>query len=204
MKRTAVIFALYWELRPLARRLGINFFKSLSPVVLLGDRNILLARSGVGAERAERLAENIIKNFRPELVISAGFCGALVKDLKIGDVIVSDLKDRKLFCSPQPLFTCEEKTAAFQREGAIIVDMESDAVASAAKKYDIPFIAVKAVSDTLLDELPRSFLQLLSPPRLLRFKRNTGLASNNLAEFLFDYINPDFANAKSGINKGAA
>ena len=67
MKRTAVIFALYWELRPLARRLGINFFKSLSPVVLLGDRNILLARSGVGAERAERLAENIIKNFRPEL-----------------------------------------------------------------------------------------------------------------------------------------
>lgn len=189
MKRTAVIFALYWELRPLARQLGVNFFKSLSQVVLLGDRNILLARSGMGSEKTERLAENIIKNFRPELVISAGFCGALVKDLKIGDVVVSDLKDRKLFCSPQPLFTCEEKTAAFQREGAIIVDMESDAVASAAKKHNIPFIAVKAVSDTLLDELPRSFLQLLSPPRLLRFKRNAGIASRKLSDFLFDYLN---------------
>lgn len=189
MKRTAVIFALYWELRPLARRLGVNFFESLSPVVSTEGGDMVLARSGVGAERAERSAENIIKNFRPELIISAGFCGALVQDLKIGDVIVSDLKDRKLFCSPQPLFTCEEKTAAFQREGAIIVDMESDAVASAAKKYDIPFIAVKAVSDTLLDELPKSFLQLFSPQRLLRFKRNADLASNNLAEFLFDYLN---------------
>lgn len=189
MKRTAVIFALYWELRPFARRLGISFFKSLSPVVLPGDRNILLARSGIGAEKAERLAEDIINDFKPELMISAGFCGALVKDLKIGDVIVSDLKDRKLFCSPQPLFTCEEKTAAFQREGAIIVDMESGAVAAAARKHDIPFIAVKAVSDTLLDELPRSFLQLLSPPRLLRLKRNADISSNNLAEFLFEYIN---------------
>jgi len=189
MKRTAVIFAVYWELRPFARRLGINFFKSLSPVVLLGDRNILLARSGMGAEKAGRLTEDIINDFKPELIISAGFCGALVKDLKIGDVIVSDLKDHKLFCSPQPLFTCEEKTAVFQREGAIVVDMESGAVAEAARRHDIPFIAVKAISDTLLDELPRSFLQLLSPPRLLNFKKNTDLASNNLAEFLFDYIN---------------
>lgn len=193
MKRTAVIFALYWELRPFARRLGVNFFKSLSPVVSPDGGEIILARSGMGAEKAEKLSEDIIKDFRPELIISAGFCGALVKDLRIGDVIVSDLKDRKLYCSPQPLFTCEEKTALFQREGAIIVDMESDAVASAARKYDVPFIAIKAISDTLLDELPRSFLQLLSPPRLLRFKRNADLASNNLAEFLFDYINKGVA-----------
>lgn len=189
MKRTAVIFAVYWELRPLARRMGISFFRSLSQIVSLGDGNILLARSGIGAEKAGGLAEDIINDFKPELMISAGFCGALVKDLKIGDVIVSDLKDRKLFCSPQPLFTCEEKTAVFQREGAIIVDMESGAVAEAARRHDIPFIAVKAISDTLLDELPRSFLQLLSPPRLLRFRRNAGIASNNLAEFLFEYIN---------------
>jgi len=189
VKRTAVIFALYQELRPFARRLGVNFFKSLPSVVLSEGGDIILARSGMDAEKAGRLAENIINDFKPGLIISAGFCGALVKDLKIGDVIVSDLKDRKLFCSPQPLFTCEEKTAAFRREGAIVVDMESDAVASAAKKYGIPFIAVKAVSDTLLDELPKSFLQLLLPPRLLRFKRDADLASNNLAEFLFDYIN---------------
>ncbi len=189
MKRTAVIFAFYWELRPFARRLGVTFFRSLSKIMTAGDGNIILARSGIGKEKAERLTERIIIDFKPELVISAGFCGALVNDLRIGDVIISDLKDRKLFCSPRPLFTCEEKTAAFHREGAIVVDMESDGVAAAAKKFDAPFIAVKAVSDTLIDELPNSFLRLLSPPRLIRFKRATDIASKNLSEFLYDYIN---------------
>ncbi|MDD5073417.1 MAG: hypothetical protein PHX64_06050 [Candidatus Omnitrophica bacterium] len=189
MKKIAVIFAFYRELRPLARLMSVNFFKSLRPVILAKDGYLVLANSGIGAEKAGEMAEDIIKDFKPDLIISAGFCGALVKDLKIGDVIVSDLRDRKLFCSPRPLFTCEEKSAAFQREGAIIVDMESEAVSSAAKRHNIPFIAVKAVSDTLLDDLPRSFLQFLWPPRLLRLKRNTDLASNNLAEFLLDYIN---------------
>ena len=189
MKKIAVIFAFYWELRPLARRLGVNFFKSLRPVIAAKDGYLVLAKSGIGAERAGAVAEDIIRDFKPDLIISAGYCGALVKDLKIGDVVVSDLQDRKLFCSPRPLFTCEDKTAASQREGAIIVDMESGGVSSAAKRHNVPFIAVKAVSDTLLDDLPRSFPRLLWLPRLLRLKKNAGLASNNLAEFLLDYIN---------------
>ncbi len=189
MKKIAVIFAFYWELRPLARRLGIDLFRSMRPVIEAAEGYVILARSGMGADKAGVTAEDIIRDFKPDLIISAGFCGALSKDLKIGDVVVSDPEDRKLFCSPRPLFTCEEKTAAAEREGAIIVDMESGAVLSVAKKHGIPFIAMKAVSDTLLYELPRSFLQLLWLPRLLRLKRDVDLASNNLAEFLFDYIN---------------
>ena len=189
MKRVAVIFAFYWELEPFARRIGVNFFKTLSPVVIAGDGNLVLARSGMGNRKAEIFTENIIKNFRPELVISAGFCGALAENLKIGDVIVSDLRDRKLYCSPKPLFTCEEKTAAFKREGAVIVDMESSGVASAAQKSGIPFIAIKAVSDTLLEDLPKSFLDFTSPSKLWRIKVNADMASKNLAEFLFDYLN---------------
>jgi len=188
VKRTAVVFALYWELRPLARRLGINFFKSFSTVVTADDGNIILARSGMGVARAGKMAEHIINDFKPELIISAGFCGALVKDLKIGDVVVSDIKDRKLFCSPQPLFTCEEKNAAFEKKGAVIVDMESAAVASAAQKAGVSFLAIKAVSDTVSDELPKVFLQFLSMPKLLRLKNNFDIAANNLGEFLFDYI----------------
>lgn len=189
MKRTAVIFALYWELRPFAKRLGIGLIGSLPPVISAGGGGIILARSGAGTENAGRAAERIIKDFNPELVISAGFCGALVDELKIGDIIVSNLEDRKLFCSPKPLFTCEEKTAAFHKQGAIVVDMESEGVAGAAKRHGIDFLAVKAVSDTLLEELPRSFLGLLSLPRLMRFKKASETASKNLSDFLFDYIN---------------
>lgn len=186
--RAAVIFALYWELRPFAKRLGIGFIKSLSPIIVADGGNIVIARSGMGIGKSEKVAERIINEHRPDLIISAGFCGALVDELKIGDVIVSDLKDRKLFCSPKPLFTCEEKTAVFHKEGAIVVDMESSGVAQAARKSGVRFLAVKAVSDTLLEELPRSFLGFFSIPRLLRFKDASEKASKNLSEFLLEYI----------------
>ncbi len=186
--KAAVIFALYWELRPFAKRLNIGFFGSLSPVVYSEEEGIVIARSGMGAERSEKMAERVIEEYKPDLVISAGFCGALVDELKIGDMIVSDLKDRKLFCSPKPLFTCEEKTAAFHKEGAIVVDMESSGVAAAAAKAGIRYLAVKAVSDTLLEELPRSLLGFLSVPRLLRFRDASRKASKNLSEFLLEYI----------------
>jgi len=192
--KAAVIFALYWELRPFAKRLNIGFFGSLAPVIYSGEYDIVIARSGMGAERSEKTAERVIGEYKPDLIISAGFCGALVDELKIGDVIVSDLKDRKLFCSPKPLFTCEEKTAAFHKEGAIVVDMESSGVAEAAAKAGTRYLAVKAVSDTLLEELPRSLLGFFSVPRLLRFRDASQKASKNLSEFLLEYI-------KKGENK---
>ncbi|HOX09443.1 MAG TPA: hypothetical protein PLV09_00110 [Candidatus Omnitrophota bacterium] len=186
--KAAVIFALYWELRPFAKSLGIGFFESLAPVITAEGGDIVMARSGMGAERSEKAAARVIEEYKPDLIISAGFCGALVDELKIGDVIVSDLKDRKLFCSPKPLFTCEEKTAAFHKEGAIVVDMESSGVAKAAAKTGTRYLAVKAVSDTLLEELPRSLLGFFSVPRLLRFRDASKRASKNLSEFLLEYI----------------
>lgn len=187
--RAAVIFALYWESRPFAKRLGIGFIGSLPKVVSAQEGGIVIARSGIGTENSKKTAERIINEYHPDLIISAGFCGALVDGLKIGDVIVSDLKDRKLFCSAKPLFTCEDKTAAFRREGAIAVDMESSGVAEAAAAAGVRFLAVKAVSDTLLEELPRSILGFLSVPRLVRFKGAADKASKNLSGFLLEYIN---------------
>ena len=67
MKKIAVVFAFYWELRPLARRLGVNFFESLRPVITAKDGYLVLAKSGIGAERAGGMAEEIIKNFKPDL-----------------------------------------------------------------------------------------------------------------------------------------
>jgi nucleoside phosphorylase len=189
MRKTAVIFALYWELRPFARRLGMGFAASLAPVFTAKDGEVILARSGMGTDNARHTAEKVIKEYNPDIVISAGFCGALVKDLGVGDIIVSDLRDRKLYCSPKPLFTCEEKTEVFRREGSIVVDMESSGVAEAAMAAGVQFLAVKAVSDTLLDDLPRSLLWLLSPSRLMRFREASRKASNNLSGFLLEYIN---------------
>ncbi len=189
MKRTAVIFALFWELWPFTRRLKIPFYKAFRPRIILDEKGIALVRSGIGKEKAASATEKIINDFRPEMVISAGFCGALIEDLKVGDIVVSDLTDRKVFCSAKPLFTCEEKTAVYADHKALIVDMESEGVASTASRHGIPFLAVKAVSDSLKDDLPGTFHGSISLSKLMSLKRAADCASKNLAEFLYDYIN---------------
>lgn len=185
-RRTAIVFALFWELEPLGRRMGAGFLKAVSPCVLLEEGRVALVRSGIGKEKAASAAEKTVNCFRPEFLISAGLCGALIEELKVGDIVVSDLSDGKIFCSEKILFGYEEKLAAHRQHKAIAVDMESEGVASVAKKHGIPFIAVKAVSDGMKDDVPR--FPFITPPQAMRFKEAVAFASERLAEFLFEYL----------------
>ncbi len=189
MKRIAVIFALFWELWPLARKLGIPFLKTINRQIIVKNQNIVLIRCGMGKEKAMRATERVIDEFHPEIIVSAGFCGALVEDLKVGDIVTSDFSDGKIFCSRRPLASYDDKTAAHQQHKAIVVDMESEGVAAVARKHGIDFVAVKAVSDGLKDDIPIPSIRLASPSRLIRLKHSAGVASERLSEFLFDYIN---------------
>lgn len=188
MKRTAIVFALFNELLPTARGLGTPFFKTMHSQIILDEKNVALVRSGIGKERASKAAERVILKFRPDTIISAGFCGALVEDLKVGDVVVSDFSDGKIFCSNRPLFTCEEKMAAHHQHKAVVVDMESEGVAVIARRYGIDFFVVKVVSDGLRDEVPKLSLAVTSPFKFVRFKRTLDIASKRLSEFLLNYI----------------
>lgn len=201
MKKTAVIFALFYEVNLLARKLGIPLFKGMASRIILDDKNIALVRAGVGKVKAKEATERIIEEFHPELIISAGFCGGLMEDIKVGDVVVSDFEDGKLFCSDRTLFTYDEKAAARrQHNNAIIVDMESAAVYSVAKKHNIPFIAIKSVSDGIRDDIVKPLVELPSFVKLFRLKRNVNIASKKLSEFLFDYLNS--APIRRGAGKG--
>jgi len=188
MKRTAIVFALFNELLPVAHSLGVPFFKSIQSQITLDNRNIALVRSGIGKDKARRMAEKIVLEFRPEIIISAGFCGALVEDLKVGDIVASDFSDGKIFCSNDPLCTYERKMDAHRQHKAVVVDMESEGVAVVARKYGIDFLVIKAVSDSLKDDVPKLPFTVLSLPKLIRFKRQTDIASKRLSKFLLDYL----------------
>lgn len=188
MKRTAIVFALFYEIRPLAHKLGVPFLKGMKPQIILDEKNIALVRAGIGKERAKDATEKIINEFHPEVVISAGFCGALIEDLKIGDVIISDLNDGKIFCSDCTLFTYDEKAAVHREHKAIVVDMESESVASVARRYGITFIAIKAVSDGLRDDIAKPPFELPSFLKLFRLKGAVNVASERLSKFLLDYL----------------
>ena len=63
---------------------GLKAFHCRTP-----QHDLLLVESGMGLRNAAAAAEALLGESRPDLVISAGLCGALAPELRVGDVAVS-------------------------------------------------------------------------------------------------------------------
>jgi len=53
------------------------------------QHDLLLVESGMGFRNAAAAAEALLGESRPDLLISAGFCGGIAPELRVGDVAVS-------------------------------------------------------------------------------------------------------------------
>jgi adenosylhomocysteine nucleosidase len=196
------------------------------------DQDILLVQSGMGRERAEAAARYVLANYSLSALISFGFAGALVEQLRPGDVVLctqlhglngtaqpeieSDASLLSLMSAqepaprwghcvtvPQPSTTGESKARLGETSQADIVDMESYWIGLIAAEAGVPFLAVRAVTDTRRDCLPpvdrfiapngrwqwpRALPHFLSHPRnLIRLwllYRQAGLARRSLTASL--------------------
>jgi adenosylhomocysteine nucleosidase len=168
MLKIAVVAALEREIGPLVagwrvvRRSSdgreFKFFESEVAAVVCG---------GIGPTAARRACEAICASYGPEMVISAGFAGALNADLRAGDIVVparvmdagdgssveTETGSRGLV-SVAETATVERKRALGAKYDAVAVDMEAAAVARAAGLRAVRFVAVKAISDELEFEIP--------------------------------------------------
>jgi adenosylhomocysteine nucleosidase len=180
---------------------------------------------GIGAEFGRRAAEAIIVRYSPEVLISVGVAGALVPELHIGDTVfpavVIDARDgsrhesairdaalgkdplsRTILVSSSNVAGAAQKKQLAKSYGAHVVDMEGASVARAAQIHNLPFLAIKGISDDVNFEigemnrfirnghfettlfvlflLPRPWLWL----KMIRLARNTQLASHNLCAWL--------------------
>ena len=54
------------------------------------EKNIMLARTGVGRQKAKQATVQVLENFHPEAIISIGYAGALTKELRVGDLLIAD------------------------------------------------------------------------------------------------------------------
>jgi adenosylhomocysteine nucleosidase len=161
MFRIAIVAALERELRPLIKHWSVSekeyagrrfrFFE---------NQNVVMVCGGIGAEAARRAAEAVIATYKPAVIYSAGFAGALDPSFKVGRVVepqrVLDASDGSsvslengegLLVSVASVASPEKKLKLRQSYGAGMVDMEAAAVARAAEARGVRFAVVKVISD---------------------------------------------------------
>lgn len=129
-----------------------------------GSQAVTVAHIGMGLEAAERNTSLLIESRKPERLIAAGFGGALLPELRIGDLVVDprtwpapdlpECREGAIVSRPVPLETPAEKTQLARETGALAVDMETDAIAAVCAKAGVPLLGVRAISDGAGDALP--------------------------------------------------
>jgi adenosylhomocysteine nucleosidase len=115
---------------------------------------------GIGACRIPKTLPQVSR------LIMAGLAGALDPALRIGDIVTGEA----IHTTDHLIATPAEKVALFRETGARAVDMENAIVRRAAEAAGIPFIGIRAISDTANQAIDPAVLTLtddVGRPRLL-------------------------------------
>jgi adenosylhomocysteine nucleosidase len=141
--------------------------------------------SGVGAAAALRACATLLAAGATGLV-SWGTAAGLTETVPSGQVViagseawVSRVMSRLqgiavrggIACAPGVLGTGAEKRALALATGAVIADMETDAVRQAADAAGVPWLAVRAVADAVDVGVPVSVLQAIDPQGRVSYGR---------------------------------
>lgn len=193
-RKVAIVAALEREVRSLVRgwrsyRLPaadglhrLRFFESEGAVVVCG---------GIGREAATEATRAVIERYRPQVVVSAGFAGAVVAELRVASILdpakviaastgtafATGGAGSGILVTVAAVAGPEEKRRLAERFSAQAVDMEAAAVAKAAQAEGVGFRALKAISDELDFPVPptEGFLDARGEFKTLRFAIYVGL-----------------------------
>jgi adenosylhomocysteine nucleosidase len=223
MTRTALIAAMPGELNPLVKgwphstRNGIHFWAQRDE-----EDEWIAACAGTGHVAATRAFAAIEDGGPIDLVFSIGWAGALtadavpgqafnvagVIDIRTGERFRCDAGAGDAWLATSPIVAdAAEKRRLASAYNASLVDMEAAAIARLALMRNIPFYAIKAVSDGVDARLP-DFNRFLSPagqfqfpkfilfvlfrpfywPELIRMGENSKKASLAIRNSLFDFL----------------
>ena len=183
---------------------------------------VALVANGPGPQLAGEAVDVAEQSERMDAFISTGFCGGLEPSLNACDIFVATevagigpalapasprpFKPGRLLSMDRVVSTAAEKSE-LGKAGASAVEMEAAAVAARAQRWNIPFYAVRVVTDTSAETFPLDFNQMRSPdgrfsrarilgaalrrpfavfPELIKLNRTTKRAAQALGDFLAD------------------
>jgi hypothetical protein len=170
--------------------------------------SVLTLHTGIGHSRTEAALSWLLSQpimggvpYRPKLVLSAGFSGALQEGFQVGDVLLATevmsvegkswpttwppelpqgewrppLHRGRLLTVPAMITGPEEKQALGQAHHAAAVDMETAVVARMCRQRDVPFGCVRVILDDIRTPLSPRLASLLSGARISPWRVLTGL-----------------------------
>jgi adenosylhomocysteine nucleosidase len=220
----AVSFALPEESKGVVRALegARRSGPAALPVIAgrLGGKEVIVVHSGMGRDSASARVGACLEEHAPSHWIACGFGGGLDPELRVGEIVVvrnysepgllaaiASLPARRgdLVTTGEVIETAAQKRDLARRTGAMVVDMETAAIAPLCGARGIPMLAVRAISDTASEDLPVRaavwFDMVAQRPRALalvlylaahpgrigpfaRFVRGVHLAGGRLTAFL--------------------
>lgn len=165
---------------------------------IVAGRRVAWCVAGAGGETARRATRLLIDGHRPRLILSPGFAGGLDPALPRGTVVYprrsinltegppiavaatgqgsvttatgnATKSDALTIVSVDTVVT----TAAAKRglavaTGASLVDMETYAVATAARSAGLPCVSIRVISDDASQDLPKEIAALVQPQSGMR------------------------------------
>jgi adenosylhomocysteine nucleosidase len=157
----------------------------------LASREVLLVETGEGAVAAEKGLAALLEEQDIEALIVVGVAGALSPDLAVGDLVVaSSVQDEAgALESPDPALLEKALDSESVVQGGVVsvdkivvepaaklelwqsvgadafqvVDLESATFARMAVERHIPYLVLRAVSDTAAEDLPLDFNAFRTP-----------------------------------------
>jgi len=173
----AITFALSAESSDFVRRLENRGAVSREGVEStrgqIHGKSVAVIHTGVGKKECRERMEIILRRERFQYLISAGFAGALEKDLQVGHLLVAEnfsspqllgspqlvLADAgtflgKLLTVPRMVEAIAERESLNKKTRAAAVDMETETLAEICAAHDLPMLSVRSISDTASEPFP--------------------------------------------------
>lgn len=165
----AIIAALPREVKPLVR--GWRTQKLPNNTFVYTNDFAVVACAGMGPERAILAVKAAMAAKPVTALLSVGLAGACDASLRVGDVVragvvvdtrsgerYTDTRFHQILASASTIASVKEKRRLYESYRASAVDMEAATVARIARGHNLPFHAIKAISDDAnfeLEELGR-------------------------------------------------
>ena len=162
---------------------------------------VVIVQQAVGFAKARAATQALIEAHSPNWVLSAGYSGALQPDMGIGDIVVGNsicdqhdhsikidmnmeanhktgLRVGRLLTADELVLKADDKKQLGIKHDAIAVDLESMAVAQVCKELQTRFMAIRALSDDMSEDLPDEILSLMGETGTMRMGAVVGAIWN--------------------------